>query len=681
MHRGLLRALEEAIQKDPINQDEISTCAEHLRAELDSTNAKIGDELTVLYNKMVNSVDREVSFLEALIVLKDYVKNLNFWTTRYAEMSIDSAGSNLRLTKLATKFVECAMDRDLARSLVQKYLQTFDVPPELPFEDNEKYRFRRLNIRRILSSYIKVDALGLFSILADSLVTEELQTLALFQSIMERPLDAQFESLPLFERLIDVLERCDSSVQGCAINALCVLAPMVVRSFREQFGRLSEIFVRLADENVEYMRLGGLLYAVSPQQLIATVKSQLATKSKSILCKMRLHPALLEGQEVEEEETVKLMKSYVSDFGKAPAIDLEHLLDDYKHVFATSEEKEEVPEPMQFYQREMLILSNELSFSEYVRHALAMERQKPDPKELKLKIEVSSPIARMTPSAAPNQKIDEGMILKNNESLRAEVQLLASQVGHLQEQNQALEMQVIDKDKALGPLKEALNKLRNETMYLKEVNTSLEEKLDSAKWSSTDTLTEPTSDSPDSLQFQQELKRVVKYHEQQIAHVHESYQGQIRELEHEINVLRLKKRENSNEIIRRQLSLFQSKLEEYEMLNKQLRKQIQAQEESLINLRSTQPIQIPQTAPARPLLSPNGSTNIIDKNEENTMLDRVRKPKPAEFTASNYTSSERQMNPSGFSFSIRRHANPTIDTSSIAVKGRGGIQNKAKLKM
>ncbi|KAG7820905.1 hypothetical protein KL920_000194 [Ogataea angusta] len=683
MHKSLLRALEEAIQRDPTDHEEVNTCAERLRAELESTNAKIGDELTVLYNKIVNSVDREVCFLEALIVLKDYVKNLNVWTTKYAEISIDSAGLNLRLTELATKLVECAMDRDLAHSFVQRYLQTFDVAPDLSFEDNEKYRFRRLNIRRVLSSYVKVDAPGLFSILADTLVKEELQTLALFQSVMESPLNAQFESLPLFESLLDVLERCDSSVRGCALNALCVLAPMVVRSFKKQFDRVSDIFVRLADENVEYLRLGGLLYAVSPQQFISTVRNQLATKSKSILSNMRLHPALLEGQEIEEEDTVELMKSYVSDFGKAREIDLEHLLDDYKHVFAKSEEKEHVPEPLEFYQREMLILSNELSFSEYVRHALAMEREKPDPKEVRLEIEVSHPNATMLPSDSPKQKTGEESILKNNEKLRAEVQVLESEVGHLHERIQELEVQLRDKDESFGPLREELSKLRNETIYLKEVNIALEEKLDFAKWSSTETLTEPPSDFADSLQLQQELNEVAKYHKQQIAHIHESYQREIRELESEIDSLRLEKREKSNEIVRRQLSLFQSKLKEYELLNEQLEKQIATQEESLIQLRSTQPIQIPKTAPARPLLSPNGydSATNIHKNEDNATLNRVRKPRSTEFTVSSYTTSERQMNPSGFSFSIRRHANPTIDTSNIAVKGRGGIQNKAKLKM
>ncbi|KAG7911984.1 hypothetical protein KL906_000188 [Ogataea polymorpha] len=683
MHRSLLRALEEAIQKEPNDQEEVRACAERLRAELESTNAKIGDDLTVLYNKMVNSVEREVSFLEALTILKDHVKNLNVWTAKYAEVSIDSAGLNLRLTKLATQLVEWAMDRDLARFFVHKYLQTFDVPSDTSFEDNEKHRFRRLNIRRILSSYVKVDAPGLFSILADTLVTKDLQTLALFQSIMECPLNAQFENLPLFERLLDVLERSDSSVQGCALNALCVLAPMVIRSFKEQFGRMSDIFVNLADENVEYMRLGGLLYAVSPQQFISTVKSRLATKSKNILTNLRLHPALLEGPEIEEEETIELMKSYVSDFGTAQEIDLEHLLDDYEHVFAKSEEKEGLSEPMQFYQREMLILSNELSFSEYVRHSLAMERKKPDPKELRLKVEVTNPIAATPRSANPERKMEEGLILKNNEKLRDEILLLTSQVGQLREQNQALELQVMDRDKSVGPLREEISKLRNKTIYLKEVNAALEEKLDSAKWSSTDTLAELPSDSPDNLHSQEKLEKIAKYREQQIAHINESYQNQIRELEREMDLLRLEKREKSNEIIRRQLSLFQSKLKEYEILNKQLEKQIQTQEQYLIELKSTQPIQIPQTTPARPLLSPNGydSSNSIYKNEENLMFNRVRKAKSTEFTASNYSSSERQINPSGFSFSIRRHANPTIDTSNIAVKGRGGIQNKAKLKM
>ncbi|KAH3666155.1 hypothetical protein OGAPHI_004344 [Ogataea philodendri] len=682
MFKPLLRGLEDAIQGPDASVKRVVSVSEELVGTLKSKDQKLNDELTVIYNNCVKGVDEEVIFLEALTRLIPFVKEPDVWKDRYLGICIDSAGLDLRLVDLATKLIQSMMSVDLARQLIGKYLDTTTSLEDTSFEQSEQDRFRRLNIRLIVGEWAKEHIQDFSATACDFLPTNELGMLVLIQAVFGEPWDLQVDSLPLFDAVVKLLDSEKPEVKECALNVVCVLSPLVLNATRTQFESLCAAFIRLTESDTDYMRLGSVLYAVDPKRFLTVSEEKLGSKFEMVLGRLKLHPSLIRDRSVDDAYTAQMIRQYVSENAQPRGVALERLLEDYGHLFSKDEEKENSSDSLQFLQREMMILNNELGFSEYARFSLIREHKKNDTKEIRLVVDLPK-VQSLVPLESREQSTNTTQttpLLQSNQRLRNENQRLMDQVDLLKSQVDDLQAQLAETKKSVDPLQEELSQLRNQAILLQQTKTLLEEKLDAAKWNSTETLAVNDADESEKDQLTKEIELANKQHSQLVAQMTLQHRKEMAEMEAELAALRLEKRQQTNKILKQQKLNFQTKLNEYQRAKEVLEEELREKDDKLLVLGSTQPIKIPQTSIPRPIGGYDSGTNLY-KADETATWTKFNDQNNTIHSDSSSQATERPPTSSGLSFSIRRHADSTIDTSSISVKGRGGIQNKSKLKM
>ncbi|ODV87194.1 hypothetical protein CANARDRAFT_26622 [[Candida] arabinofermentans NRRL YB-2248] len=415
---------------------------------------------------------------------------------------------------------------------------------------------------------------------------------------------------------------------------------------------------------------------------------------------------------------------------------------------------------LEYYQRELMILSNELDFAEYVRNITIYRYRKckEEKAELQFKLKESDnlrnevELLKMTISsmhqAIPSQ-IESVSQLATNDLLDSNVRIsfenkeLNRVIGELKEVVTELKDIIAGYDLKTNPQELELRQLHNKSELMERDYKELFSKYSRSVQELKDIDTQKQSDfskykssiasklEKENYNLRQENLMLEQKLQTNSEKLIKDYERSIEELSSEITRLKLFNKQDNLETISSYMANQNKKLESLQNVIADLQYEMEEKEQRLIQIGVTKPIDIPTSNRDQANISTGKSLLGFTYESSNDLFgmkyskensvrnfnrpDGSMGPQMPSFGPSSYSAQhsyqERPsngihahpsaarsdllydinskqdhvatppaiLNPSGFN--IRKHSDPTISSSKIAVKGRGGIQKKSKLRM
>ncbi|QPG73604.1 hypothetical protein FOA43_000916 [Brettanomyces nanus] len=244
-------------------------------------NAKLGNELYRVYMKYIlNDYSKEKYFLQVLTKLIHCIVDDNeflMWIKKYITSSTDSAGLNNSFVELTKRLINNALSDSISTKdiklqktrshhselvlnlLLDSYFRKIEKADIIDDsgssalssqEQEEKSRFRRLNIRLLISNYASAYTKEFLVTMSDYLHRNgnlKLEVMSLLSSVLkEQPMKLYtIIEIDLYDDLLECMLKDPSiDVVDSTINVFCMILPHICNKLQRSLLKIFAIFAR-----------------------------------------------------------------------------------------------------------------------------------------------------------------------------------------------------------------------------------------------------------------------------------------------------------------------------------------------------------------------------------------------------------------------------------------------------
>ncbi|GMG35411.1 unnamed protein product [Ambrosiozyma monospora] len=371
---------------------------------------------------------------------------------------------------------------------------------------------------------------------------------------------------------------------------------------------------------------------------------------------------------------------------------------------------------MDFYQRELHIIRNELDFSEYTREASIWEinkiQKQLNEKEQEvygleslkkeneaLKLEIKKLVGKKDAydsSGKPPEMVSNLNFIESSLKLQSENNELKEKVGLLTEQ---LETHSVNLDKIKSSLKGAeiaKTQLADRLKFLESEHERDEYRRGDQIAESTHATNFQTTPNERKIVFlNQQVERLQLESIRTKDKLEKSYEEKLQHLERQLQQYKEAELRTNNSLVKAVLNNNESKLISLQTTVDQLQAELRNKEEIIRELSTTKPISIARSSPllgspARQsslMMETSGSPELPGfKQHYQGYMSGIPANELADFGVSDHPNHQHPPRSTSSIPQLHRHMHRSdsdnyIPPATITIKGRGGIQKKSKFKM